>query len=587
MRKSAWVVCLLILVLGPNQSNGQVNVTTWHNDNWRTGQNTSEIHLTNGINKDNFGLLCKIPLLSTPQQEQVYAQPLVVANSNGMTVYVPTMQDNVYAFNVPNTWTSQTCGLLKNTALVRLLRGTLAGQFPADVCFIGNGPVYDSCSDPRQPSAICPSAGVLGTPVIDTVSNTMYLITESQDTDTGQQGVNCKTKSPPNHWYHYLHALDLTSSTLAEKFNGPVQINPSGGNNGFQSQQLLQRPGLLWLDNNVGSGMLPAVFIAFSMMDGTKPNPSGWVVGFDAQNLTATPQVFDTTPNVAKFSPAGGGIWQGGAGLAAGCDANCTTNSTNHYLYLSTADGVYDSNGDYGDSYLKLNTSVQLSGSYTPSDSQYRWDNDMDLGSAGEMLPPDNILPAPYDHMVIKGDKEQIIWVLDRTNPATVLQQLSISGSQSRSTPAFWNDGTNSFIYTAQQYTDLQQYQLSANCSPGPICTPAVSTSQLGSPVGVGYAATPSVSSNGNQNNGTGIVWAVKGNTTDKVHPDGLYAFDAENLASELYDSYQCVIGNSHVDQPGEPTKFSVPTVANGYVFIATQTDFDVYGPINPPRTCQ
>src|ERR1700686_2879096 len=97
--------------------NGQVNVITWHNDNWRTGQNTSEQHLskTSLTNPPGFGQLCKISLHTSPQPEQAYAQPLVVSSSDGtsMTVYVATMQDNVYVFNVPNTWTPQTCALLQ------------------------------------------------------------------------------------------------------------------------------------------------------------------------------------------------------------------------------------------------------------------------------------------------------------------------------------------------------------------------------------------------------------------------------------------------------------------------------------------
>jgi hypothetical protein len=223
-----------------------INVTTWHNDNWRTGQNTSETILTpSNVNQSNFGLLCKISFPSTPQQEQIYAQPLVVANSSGMTVYVASMQDNIYAFSVPSTWTNQTCGLLQNSAAapVSLLRGPLAGQYPADACFVGGG---------RQQApnclgrALCPSVGVLGTPVIDATSNTIYLVTESQDTYTGAQGVNCNTKGLPSNWYHYLHALDLT--TLAEKNGGPVLITPaSQGQASFASVQLLQRPGLLFL----------------------------------------------------------------------------------------------------------------------------------------------------------------------------------------------------------------------------------------------------------------------------------------------------------------------------------------------------
>jgi hypothetical protein len=206
----------LILFFCFEHLKAQVSVTTWHNDNGRTGENISETHLNTGsFAHRGFGRLCEVPLPSSPQQEQVYAQPLVVANSDGsMNVYVATMQDNVYVFSVPATanWTTQTCTQLQSTAPVSLLRGGLAGQYPADACFIGKGFSGSDCST----RAICPSVGVLGTPVIDSTSNTMYLVTESQDTYTGQQGVNC-TKTPPKTWYHYLHALDLTSSTLAEK----------------------------------------------------------------------------------------------------------------------------------------------------------------------------------------------------------------------------------------------------------------------------------------------------------------------------------------------------------------------------------
>jgi hypothetical protein len=107
---------ILSAVLSAAQAPPPVSVTTWHNDNWRTGQNTNEINLTTGangkVNKSTFGLLCKLSFPSTPQQEQAYAQPLVVANSDGsMTAYVATMQDYVYAFSIPTAanWTNSSC----------------------------------------------------------------------------------------------------------------------------------------------------------------------------------------------------------------------------------------------------------------------------------------------------------------------------------------------------------------------------------------------------------------------------------------------------------------------------------------------
>ena len=175
MKRSVVVGAFLALATACSvpQLNGQssgVNVATWHNDNWRTGQNTSETTLTTGSFANNgFGLLCKIKLRSSPQQEEVYAQPLVVANANGgTTVYVASMQDSVYVFNVPAKWTAQTCAQLQATTPVSLLRRPLAGQYPADVCLIGNGSTdTNTCT-----RVVCPSVGILGTPAIDATTNT-------------------------------------------------------------------------------------------------------------------------------------------------------------------------------------------------------------------------------------------------------------------------------------------------------------------------------------------------------------------------------------------------------------------------------
>ncbi len=473
MKTSSIVWVVLLTALASSQLDGQVSVTTQHNDPWRTGQNTQETSLTTAINKNNFGLLCKIRLLSTPQQEQAYGQPLVVWNNNGtMTVYIATMQDNVYAFSVPIAWNNQTCTQLQGTAPVLLLRGGLAGQHPADACFIGKGFRGTDCST----RAICPSVGVLGTPVIDSASSTMYLVTESQDTDTGQQGTNC-TKAPPTTWYHYLHALDLTSSSLAEKNSGPKLIAPSQiGTAIFDSQQLLQRPGLLFLPPGT-SPTSPTVYAAFSMMDGTSPNPSGWVLAYDGGNLGlgGFPLAYATTSGLGDANRRhGGGVWMGGGGLPAGLDGN-----NNNSIYLTTADGQFDNplatNGNAGNSFLKLTTDLQVSNYFTPSDQFYRWDTscgtkDMDLGSGGVGLIPDGI-PTSGAHLAVNGDKEGAIWVVDRTNPGGYGGPVIVGCAQYRTdgnvqtlrpvvnmtyhalfhnSPAYWN----SALYFAGAQTD-------------------------------------------------------------------------------------------------------------------------------------
>lgn len=89
-------------------------------------------------------------------------------------------------------------------------------------------------------------------------------------------------------------------------------------------------------------------------------------------------------------------------------------------------------------------------------------------------------------------------------------------------------------------------------------------------------------------------MWALE--KTDYNQPNGtapgvLFAFDAVHLA-QLYASTTCA-----ADQIAPATKFSVPTVANGYVYLGTQ-DVTLVPPVQntgkgrfyifgPGRVCQ
>ena len=170
---------VLAIAVGPAVSQTGVNVTTWHNDNYRTGQNTSETTLTpSNVAKNTFGLLCSITLLPQIQYHgtgynQVYAQPLVLWNSSArnMTVYVATMNDYVYAYTIPNGWNGQ-CSTLPTPVTANLLQ-PFSNEAPADCNYVGS----TNCA------TIAPAIGVLSTPVIDTSSNTLYVVAESQYTN--------------------------------------------------------------------------------------------------------------------------------------------------------------------------------------------------------------------------------------------------------------------------------------------------------------------------------------------------------------------------------------------------------------------
>jgi hypothetical protein len=626
---TVWAHFLLAMVFGLAQLNGQVNVTTWHNDNWRTGQNTQETTLKQANvghkdaqhgKPDQFGLLCKINLVTgSMQYNQVYAQPLVIGHQQdgSMSVYVATMQDDIYKFAVPAVWTGSTCDQLKAVTPTNLLQG-YNNEYPADCCSAGGDQTFTHCQ------TLSPTLGVLGTPAIDAASGSLFLIAESQVGSTGTPGPPCSGKPLPGAWVHRLHALDV--NTLNDKQTA-VQIpdNFSFHNAIFKSQTELQRPGLLLAP--VSQPAYPTLYAAFSMMDGSHPQPSGWIFGYDALNLgnSLFPKAYATVPEILLASKPSGGIWQGGAGLAMGTDMNGGT-----YLYFSTADGFFDlgslsyPNTDAADSFVKLDVNLHMppGGYFTPSDQAWRQCFDMDYGSGGPILLPDSTFPA--HSYAVKADKENVLWAIDRLNPGgytggptcgncnfannqcyimgnpctacsnsnNVAESISFgvnnpNGNQARSTPAFWSGNVNSGdlgeLYLAPHQGQLTRYPVCAGSAP--ICPASANTNIDPSGTELGYSTTPSVSSNGTDVS-SAIVWGIKTNSSASGgDPAILYAFKADDL-SELYDTTQCKQGGTLVDQPGPGEKFTVPTIANGYVFIGTQTDFDIYGVISPARSC-
>jgi hypothetical protein len=90
------------------------------------------------------------------------------------------------------------------------------------------------------------------------------------------------------------------------------------------------------------------------------------------------------------------------------------------------------------------------------------------------------------------------------------------------------------------------------------------------------HGATPSLSANGNSN---GIVWEIDNSSYNGTNPSAsgvavLHAYDATNVANELYNSSQA----GTRDQAGLALKFTVPTIANGRVFASTANELDIYG---------
>ncbi len=144
--------------------------------------------------------------------------------------------------------------------------------------------------------------------------------------------------------------------------------------------------------------------------------------------------------------------------------------------------------------------------------------------------------------------------------------------------PAYWNGN----LYWTGANDHIKAYSFNANNS-GLISTSPTSKSAQ---IFAFSAPTPAISSNGNSN---AILWALDGSADDSTCSDGgggnclgLYAYDATNLANLLYTSSQAA---NNRDSPGTAVKFEKPIIANGKVYVATQSAVSAYGllAVQPP----
>ncbi len=498
-----------------------------HNDAARTGQNLKEYALTTAnVNSSTFA-----QLFSCPVDGQLYAQPLYMANllvgaATHNVVFLATEHDSVYAFDAD----SPSCVQLWKTS------------------FLGNGVTTMSWTDTANPNFVgalatndvFPEIGITGTPVIDPATNTLYVEAKTKET----VGTGCSSTSPC--FVHRLHALNVT--TGAEKFGGPVVV--SGAN--FDPQRHFNRPALLLANNTV--------YVAYGS-HGDIQNWQGWVYGYDAGTLA---QKFVFTTSDPKAGSNGASVWDAGAGPAADAGGN---------IYFTTGNGTYDGTKNFSECVLKLSPTGTRLDWFTPSNRSVFDANDIDLGSAGVMILPDAVGSPAHPHLLIGTGKVAILYLLDQANlgqfnsvnqdlqevipvppPNTTQLDGGIYGL-----PAYWNGN----IYVTGQNFPLSQFTIAS----GVIATPQSSVSGNTFPP---RGAIPAVSASGTTN---GIVWILDLNAWPSNGPAILDAYDATNVANLLFSS-----PTSGTGAAGAAVKFTLPTVANGKVYVGGQASFCVYG---------
>jgi hypothetical protein len=401
-----------------------------------------------------------------------------------------------------------------------------------------------------------PEVGITGTPVVDLSSGTLY--------------VDAFTHDGPGIYHHNLHALNITNGT--ERSSSPVVVSASiagtgvGSSSGvisFEARQHLQRCAL-----SLSGGR---VYLPYAGYADTDPY-HGWIIGFDSASLQQLPEyVFNTTPNstVAAFGPhAGeGGIWMAGGGLSV---------DQNGDLLFAVGNGSFNalnnSGGtEYGDSFMRLSTlqGLAVADYFTPYNQAFLADNDLDIGSGGLLLLPDQT--GPFAHLMLGGGKAGKLYLINRDMMTQgnnhynsggsvdfVVQTLSLGGGVF-ATPAYFNE----HIYCAASGDVLAGLTMIDGMLSSDIST---TTRRFTYP-----GATPSISGNGTSN---GIVWALQTGS-----PGVLAAYDANSLSNEIYNSTQLAGRDSLTNG----IKFAVPTIANGKVYAAGQYRLSVFSLLGTP----
>lgn len=485
-----YLLGVILLPLLHSVCGAQVNVLTQHNNTERTGANLNEtVLMPSNVNARQFGVIFKRVV-----DDQVYSRPLIVTNVNigGGThavVYITTVNNSVYAFDANDPSASQ--------PLWHVNFGT-----PANVNDWDFG-----CTDLNG------NMGIIGTPVIDDHSGTLYVVALTRIRD---------------NFVQRLHALDIT--TGVDLPGSPVTIEAPDFNALLQNQ----RPALA-----LGNG---SVYVGYASHCDKEPY-HGFLLKYDAKSLRQT-AVFNTSPTGQEAS-----IWQSGQAPAIDAAGN---------VYVVTANGSWDGKSNFGESFLKLSPDLQVLDWFTPTNHAYLDSTDADLDASGATL-------VPGTHTVMDGGKQGVLYLVNADNMGHLGDEHAVQNFQATSSHlhsiVFWDSAKSGrMIYMWGQRDHLRAYRFE-----GEKLTEAPAAmrpeANQGHP-----GAMLSLSANGEND---GILWAAIHATGDSWHesqPGVLHAYDADDIVHELWTS----LDNVGRDDCGNYAKMAPPTIANGKVYLAS-----------------
>jgi hypothetical protein len=499
-------------------------VFTHHNDYRRTGWNYAETILTPSsisLASNNFGVIATVNNLD----DLLYAQPLIVPNVQitcppnqtivtcqaGLSgvyevVYVATVANTVYAINAVN------------------------GQ----ILLSRNFGMQGDCG------------GIVSTPVIDSVSSTLYVMTHT--VESGNQPST-------------LHALNV--GTLMDSVT-PFTITATNTTHtltdgtvyNFIVEPTCLRSALLLVGGNIYAGFRGNEYLVGSLLQSGPTR--GWLLGWTASTLAPLPPLLTDQEATAETGMFLSSIWMSGSGIA----------SDGSNLYFSTGNSdssgtSYNSVYNIEESVVKVTSNLTIASIFTPSNFAALDAADFEIGSGG-------VLIIPHSSLVVAGGKDGRMFLLNSASlggytpggPDHVLDMHNIGGCWCA--PSYFMGPDRIGRVVSSGGNSVTTWKIMQTGSPPTPHLVQDGTAQI-------TAATQdpgfftSVSSNGTGPNYSGIIWAIGPPVAGSTSVT-LYAFNATSVNGTLPLLGQYPAGT----WPSGGDAWIVPVVSNGKVYVAS-----------------
>jgi hypothetical protein len=647
---------------------GGFPVVTDRYDNLRSGANLKESQLRpDTIASDDSGKIRFGKLFTRSVDAPIYAQPLYVPDvlvpgkGKHNIVYVATANNSVYAFdadsctgvNAVPLWyqnlgpavPSSRYDASASVPLAYALRVSLRLPLPENFATI-----LDSIRLPYigYYRDIAPKIGIIGTPVIDLSTHSLYAVAALSGVRDGQLV-----------YEHRIFVLDITTGKLKRRgvpIVGKVPGFGDGSNGsivafdsyfGLQQSALLLDHGTLYIAfgahgdiPTVGpqytNGFLVNRYGVIQNLAGYAAD-HGWLFAYDARTLLQA-GVFCTSPNVRTVAPrvedllhlrlsnpTGSGIGMGGVGPAADAQGN---------VYIVTGRGIFDRRDlttgadrpdgtEYGNSVLRLTLThptrptlpgasrLTLSDYFTPPQQLHLSLTDNPSGGGGVVLLPTAADGATNSQLALTAALGDPLYLLKQkklgnysplTNPnvtaaTTGPNDPSQAGSQTVApTPVYWYRppaAPNAAILPTLVYlwvpgSGLQTWDLHEGTLTALVHE---ATSDPSEPLGTA-PMNLTVSANAAETD-SGILWAASAGMGASTRYMGgvLRAYAAGKPTQDSNSSVPRLLWSSETDvtgtdAPGSIAPFTAPMVAAGKVYLPTTSGtLVVYGALSDRGT--